>query len=222
MARQADAVRNHILERVMSRQLLPGDQIDEAELREALQLSATPIREALIALETAGVIERRPRGGARITALDLEGLVKMIEVLAETEASVAYRAARRINSRQAEALDRAARDCLDFAESGGRNGGSYYDLNLAFHRAVLAAAGNQYLEAAVHQLASRLVGYLAARHRLPGEPLRSARDHLRIRDAILDADADRARALMLGHVSFSDSLALDVMNVMRDGASRPG
>ncbi len=70
-------MRESILERVQDRKLLPGDRVDERELRERLSLSATPVREALISLVVTGVFERRPGDGARITSLSLEGLMKM-------------------------------------------------------------------------------------------------------------------------------------------------
>lgn len=212
MGAQADQVREDILNRVLSRTLRPGDRIDEQELRQRLSLSGTPIREALISLETAGVIDRRPRGGAHIAFLDLEQLMKMIEVLAETEGSVAFLAARRINPLQANRLKVTAQACLDFTANSGT---AYFDLNLEFHRALIASAGNEYLEQAVYQTGNRLVAYLAERHALPGEAARSAQDHKDICTAVLDADGPRARDLMIRHVSFSTPIALDVMNAMK-------
>ncbi|WP_146344934.1 GntR family transcriptional regulator [Phaeobacter marinintestinus] len=216
MGAQADQVREDILNRVLNRTLLPGDRIDEQDLRDRHELSGTPIREALIALETAGVIERRPRGGARVSSLDLEGLMKMIEVLAEAEGSVAYLAARRINSVQAETLTNSARACLDFANGQADPGSNYYDLNLNFHRALIDAAGNEFMEQAVLQTANRLIAYLTARHALPGEHLRSANDHVAICEAVLNSSGDRARSLMIEHVTFSDRIALDIMNAMKE------
>lgn len=213
MGAQADQVREDVLARVQARLLMPGDRIDEADLRDRLQVSGTPIREALIALETVGVVERRPRDGARIAALDAKGLIEMIKVLAEAEGALAFRAARRINPAQAAALQQAALAC----DAAARNPGTvdYYDLNLAFHLSVMEAAGNDYLRQMALQAGHRLIGYLAARHILPGEVERSAHDHGAICAAILDATGDRARELMLAHVSFNDTMALDVINALR-------
>ena len=211
MGAQADQVRDDIVMRVQARHLLPGDRIDETDLRDRLAVSATPIREALIALEAVGVIERRPRDGARIASLDAEGLMKMIEVLAEAEGALAYRAARRISAAQAERLRAAARACLD--ATGPQP--AYYDLNLAFHRCIMEAAGNEHLTQMALGAGNRLIGYLAARHALPDAQARSARDHEAIATAILDAAGDTARGLMIAHVSFSDTMALDVINALR-------
>lgn len=214
MGAQADQVRDDILGRVQLRELMPGDRIDEVDLRVRLRLSSTPIREALISLDAMGIVQRIPRGGARIMSLDLEGLMKMIEVLAEVEAAIAYRAARRISVPQADTLRRTVQACIDHADTENQPRDSYYDVNLAFHMALTNAAGNEYLKETVFHVGNRLIGYLSARHCLPGEPQRSARDHVNICDAILATDGDLARELMLQHVVFSDTLALDVMNSM--------
>lgn len=215
MGAQADQVREDILGRVQDRKLLPGDRVDEQELRQRLSLSATPVREALISLEASGVIERRPRDGARITSLCLEGLMKMVEVLAETEGSVAYLAARRINPAQAETMQKAAQACMDFATGKAFENVEYFDLNLDFHRALIAAAGNEYMEQSVYNTGNRMIAYLAARHDLPGEHLSSAQEHLAICEAVLASDGDRARRLMIDHVTFGHAMALDVINMAR-------
>lgn len=215
MGVQADQIRHDILRRVLDRSLVPGDRIDESELKSRLAVSGTPVREALIALETAGVVERRPRDGARITSLDLEGVMKLVEVLAETEGAIAYLAARRINPRQAEDLKQATKACSDFVAGKAAPGANYYNLNLAFHMCLFASCGNEHMEQAVLSVGNRLVAYLAARHDLPDEPQRSAREHEAITTAILNGEADHARSLMIQHVSFSDRLAIDVMNAMK-------
>jgi len=212
MGSQADQVHQDILDRVLQRRLLPGDVIDETELRDRLGLSSTPVREALIALEAKGLIHRPPRGGARIAAFDLEGLVKSIEALAEIEGAVAYRAARRVNVAQAETLRAAAETCQNAAADAGFVQKAYYDLNLQFHRAMIDAGGNEALGGMLQQLGLRLIAYLVARHDLPGEMQRSAADHARISAAVLDRNGDLARELMIRHVLFADSMALDVLN----------
>ncbi|MCP5075587.1 MAG: GntR family transcriptional regulator [Rhodobacteraceae bacterium] len=215
MGAQADQVRDDIIRRVMARQLMPGDKVDESELRARLALSGTPVREAILTLEARGIVERRPRGGARIIALDLEGLIKLIEALSEAEGSVAYRAARRINKAQVVKLEQAVVQC-ELNAQASVPGADYYDLNLDFHHALIDAAGNEYLEEAVLRFGNRLIGYLSARHQLPGEKLRSAADHRKIYQAVVDANGDLARDLMISHVTMTDTMALDVMNAMRE------
>lgn len=215
MGAQANQVRDDILIRVNSRNLRPGDRIDEDDLRHRLCLSSTPIREALISLEASGVIERRPRSGARISVLDLEGLVKMVETMAEIEGAIAYRAARRINPAQAAKVQTALTNCLQFATQDPPAQAHYYDLNLEFHNALIQAAGNEHLANTLFSVRNRLIAYLSARLDPLAEIRRSAQQHQAIFKAVLNAEADHARDLMVQHVTFNDTQALDVMNALR-------
>lgn len=214
MGVQADQVRNDIISRVKSRLLLPGDRIDEDELRGRLGLSGTPIREAILTLEAVGIVERRPRSGPRIASLDLEGMVKLVEVLAEVEGAVAYRAARRIAPAESESLRQALEACEAWVAGKAPAGTQYYDLNLAFHTVLTVAAGNEFLAETMFGVGHRLIAYLNARHQLPGESIRSAREHRAIFEAVTTANGDRARQLMIAHVTMSDTLTLDVMNAV--------
>jgi DNA-binding GntR family transcriptional regulator len=221
MGSQANQVYDDVIGRVLSRQLIPGDRIDERDLQDRLGLSATPVREAIIALDATGIVQRRPRSGARITSLDLEGLIKLIEVHAEIEGTIASRAARRINSDQARHLEQTVQACLDFNDPARPQKTLYFDLNLNFHWALTSAAGNEHLQNALYFTGNRLIGYLAARHALPGEPARSATDHQKICEAVLDSNADKARDLMVNHVIFDNNLALDIMNGLNDARVSP-
>lgn len=215
MGAQADQVRDDIIARIQNRSLMPGMRLDEVEIRARLGLSGTPIREALIALETEGLVVRRPRAGVYVTALDLENIVQLLEAHAEAEGALAYRAARRATPGQLKNLEAALNACQANAkEPDGKT--NYYDLNLAFHQALFACAGNAYLTRAALRSGNILLGYLFARHQLSGEAQRSAEEHRAIFDAVVVGDADTARSLMIDHVLMHHEQMLDVLNNVSD------
>ena len=216
MGNQTEQIREDILTRLIRRELMPGDSVDENELKTRFSVSSTPIREALLMLEAEGIVERRRRGGPIIAVLDYETLTKLLEVVAELEGTSAALASSRINSEQATALVKAAQDCLDFANSGQSPLHKYYQLNLKFHSAIGAACGNEKLREQAIKIGQQLYPYLAIRNELPGQPLISANEHMEIAKAILDADADRARDLMIQHDMFSNRIGLAVMHAIRD------
>lgn len=218
---QADQVRDDIIARIHARGLRPGQRIDEDEIRGRLGLSGTPIREAIIALEALGLVERRPRAGVYVKALDLAGVVQLLEAHAEAEGALAYRAARRANPAQVARLEAALAACERFPASA-ENGPDYYDLNLAFHEALFACAGNAYLAQTALRSGTILLGYLHARHCLPGEPERSATEHRRIFQAVVAGNAADARRLMIDHVMMKDEQILDVMNHVQGGSGQAG
>lgn len=212
MGTQADQVRNDIVSRIHKRTLLPGDSIDEAELRTRLRLSGTPVREALIALEAIGIVERKPRRGACIRSMSLAEFVRLLEAHSEAEGALAHKAARRANTQQLQKLEEVTLACEEYARKPDSNADDYYDLNINFHSALYDAAGNEFLADSAYRTGSILLAYLSVRHSLKGEMTRSAAGHREIFEAIKDGDPARARDLMIAHVMMDDVQLLDVVN----------
>lgn len=65
-----DLVYDLLRERILSQQFLPGQRLDLTELEQQLQVSRTPLKEALSRLELEGLIEIHARRGTFVTALD--------------------------------------------------------------------------------------------------------------------------------------------------------
>ena len=68
MAGQTNIILNAVLGDIERGVLNPGDVIEEQQLVDTHKVSRTPVREAVIALEAAGLIKRLPRKGAVIFA----------------------------------------------------------------------------------------------------------------------------------------------------------
>ena len=218
MANQTEEVKDDIISRLMRRELLPGDPVDEAGIQKRLGISGTPVREALIALEGDGTVERRRRGGAIVARISFEDLIKYNEVLAEVEGAIAALASQRISRSQAEALKRSGDACLDHVENRENSAAEYYQLNVEFHAALGRACGNEYLRETALNLERKIYPYLSFRLDAPAERVRSAREHVDICSAILKADATKARDLMRKHVLFSNETALTIMNSVKRSA----
>jgi len=73
--------------------LSAGSDHLESELADKLQMSRTPVREAVLTLEGQGLLEMRPRKGVRITSLSAADMADIYDVLTELESLAAQRAA---------------------------------------------------------------------------------------------------------------------------------
>ena len=71
----SDRIRLDIETTIKDGVLLPGDPIDEAQLASQYKVSRTPIREALIQLQTQGMLTSLPRGGMVVAKMDLQQLL---------------------------------------------------------------------------------------------------------------------------------------------------
>lgn len=183
---------------LVSGALRPGVVYSAPGLAERFGVSATPVREAMLDLAKAGLVEAVPNKGFRVTELTERDLDEYTAIRAllepPTVASVAAHAPReRIEELRplAEAIVAAAvrRDVLAYVEADN-----------AFHLALLALAGNGHLVEVVRDLRyrSRLYGVPGLAERDELEP--SARQHVELLDLVASGDADAAAAFTTAHL----------------------
>jgi DNA-binding GntR family transcriptional regulator len=215
MAGQTDTIINAILGDIESGTLNPGDGIDETALANRLGVSRTPMREAMIQLETAGLIARLPRKGAVIFKPTLEEFLAILEVHAKLEGQAAGLAARRLSRDHAEQLEDIVRSCEKHAaEKGDADPDAYYQLNMRFHEIVAVAAGNPFLLEMIKTNARKLMAYYRARYQYVGAIADSAREHREIATLITARDAAAAESRMARPVQFDQVTAMDLLAVL--------
>lgn len=212
MAGQTDQVLNAVLESIDGGALNPGDMIEESRLMAQHGVSRTPVREALIQLESAGLIRRLPRKGAVVFKPTLEEFLAILEVHAHLEGQAAGLAARRLSVQNAEDLEAVVKACE--AHAGTKGDGDpegYYRLNLRFHEVVALSAGNAFLLDMIKTNARKLMAYYRARYRYPGSIATSAAEHRRIATLITDHQRAAAQAEMVRHVQFDQVTVMDLL-----------
>jgi len=206
----------HVVEvlgrRVMRGELVSGDIIDPDALLAEFQVSRTVIREAIKVLTTKGLVDARPRLGTYVTPRDRwqlldsdvmtwrsEGVpdpvlvLELSEVRHILEPAAARLAAVRRDDEQLLAIQEAMTALAATFES--TNVVTHVAADLAFHRAVLAASGNELLARfeVVLEPALHARNELAFAHETSTEFLDS---HRAVVDAIVAGDADRAQSAM--------------------------
>ncbi|MEM6487806.1 MAG: GntR family transcriptional regulator [Pseudomonadota bacterium] len=138
-ARLADILRDRIVRGILA----PDARIVERRLCAELEVSRTPLREALKLLEIDGLVEIHRHRGARVAPLRSDDARHLFEVLAGIEATAAALAAERIGPEAMAALEDMHAGMLTHFRAGERD--AYFALNSRIHQAVLAAAANPYL-----------------------------------------------------------------------------
>ncbi|MET9962016.1 GntR family transcriptional regulator [Streptomyces sp. NPDC006326] len=161
-------------------ELVPGEIYSGPALGERFGVSATPVREAMQQLALEGAVECLPNRGFRVLTRTPRSLAELAEVRALLEVPVMLRLARTLPAQAWSALRPAAAATAEAAAAGDVPG--YADADRAFHREVLALAGNEQLVQVAEELHRR------AQWPLPGAP--------RVRRADLVADAAEHSALL--------------------------
>ncbi|WP_322102112.1 GntR family transcriptional regulator [Paraburkholderia sp. J41] len=195
---RADQLREAIEEDIATGALLPGAPLDEAELIARFQVSRTPVREALLQLASAGMVEMRPRHGAVVARISLDRLVEMFEVMAELEAMCGRLAARRMTAGQIEALRRAHLACQEAHDTGDTDG--YYHLNECFHCLIYAGSHNSFLHDQAKALHKLLRPYRRLQLRVKGRMNESFEEHQAVVEALARGDGEAAAASLRGHI----------------------
>lgn len=212
MAGQTETILTAIHALIESGALNPGDMIDEAALMAAHGVSRTPFREALLRLETQGLVTRLPRKGAAVFKPTLAEFLSILELHASLEGLAAGLAARRLSAGGRAALEAAIAACeAHVRDKGEAAPQAYYRLNLTFHETVAVAAGNPFLLDEIKTQARKLLAYYRARYGYAGVIAASAREHREIGARIMARDAEGAAEAMRRHVQFDQLTAMDLL-----------
>jgi len=176
----------------------PGARIPERELCERLQISRTPLREALKVLAAEGLVTLVPRQGCRVTELSEDDADELFPIMALLEGRCAFEAARKAKPAEIKQL-RRLHDALE-KHAAARNVDGYYKANHAFHSKVQALAANRWLDRATNDL-RRFLRLLRGRQlNWPGRIDKSIAEHRALMTAIERGDAPRAERLMHDHL----------------------
>ena len=212
MAGQTETVIALIISQIDAGEILPGDAIDEKEMMQLCGVSRTPVREALIRLETDGLVQRHPRKGAIIFRPTVAEFLIILEVHANLESFAAGLAAHRITDDIALELKAIVAACETHVQMhGSSEPAPYYQLNLQFHEIIVRAAHNEVLTAMVKTNARKLMAYYRMRYRHPNAAASSSKEHAQIASHILNRRRDEAAAGMLQHFNYDRQTVMDLI-----------
>lgn len=122
-------------QRIVQGDLPGGTRLYEVALSEDLQISRTPVREAMSRLAEEGLLERAPSGGFQVRAFSLGDVLDAIELRGVLEGTAARLAAERGAAPEALATMRALLARLDACFDGTRvDFDAYSELNGQFHQ----------------------------------------------------------------------------------------
>jgi DNA-binding GntR family transcriptional regulator len=195
----AIAVYEAVLQGIMSGRLTPGTVLSEVALAKQLQVSRTPVHDALRQLAKDGVVEQSTGRRARVARFTRDDLFEIFELRKFLEGPAAELAAGRMDQRQIGPLrtmadelaaDTAAEDWLQ----------RWVAFDEVFHSTIAESSGNRRLAQAISRY--RLVhrGFNPLNNN--AESLQQAlREHCMILDALAARDAAGAREAMVQHIA---------------------
>jgi len=186
---------------ILTCRLLPGTMLGAPQLAESLEMSRTPVHEALKTLCQEGLLIVEPRVGYRVTPVTVRDIEEIFDLRLLIEAHGAGLAARRAATRDVEILRGQHERAQENVGSGSVDDAAYLESlmagNRAFHVSVAAMSGNQRLARIVGGLldeGQRIYFFYFLAHR----PLVDA--HAPVIDALAARDPNAAREAMAAHI----------------------
>lgn len=177
----------------------PGSFLDELVLCERLQISRTPLREALKVLTAEGLLRHEPRRGCFISEVTEKDLDDIFPVIALLEGRCAFEAARNATDADLAALTTLHERLNSHASAGRIN--DYYDTNFAIHEAIIALADNRWLAMAIADLRKILKLARSQQLHAPGRLAQSLSEHMAVFAALKARDSEGADAAMRTHLT---------------------
>ena len=226
--RTADEVIQQMETLVLEGVLRPGDRLPgERDLARQFEVSRPILRDALKALETAGLLATRPGGGthvadvigqvfsrpvAEIIATNRKAVTDYLEYRREVEAIAADLAARRATAEDRALLDRIVERMRQAHEEKDLRREA--EIDLEFHNTIVECAHNIVL---LHTLRAcyRLLSDGVFQHRqrafeLPGARETLLEQHLAIHAAIAAGDPEASRRAATDHIAYVERAMVDV------------
>jgi len=199
-------IRRQILENEMP----AGFQITEQDLATKLKVSRTPAREALLRLESEGLVEIWPRHGMRVKRVSVDDVREIYEILTALESTAAALAATRgPSAKQLAAMRASIKDMDDALKKDNLKEWAMADER--FHRLLTEASGNSRFVEIVdtyfgqaHRLRMMTLG-------LRPKPVSSNRDHEAVVKAIAKGDAEAAQRIHREHRVRSAQMMIELL-----------
>lgn len=198
----SDEASSYIRALIMSGSLRPGTQVRPEVLGEALQISTTPVREALQSLRVEGFLELVPRKGFQVAPLTGKDIRDIFRVQALIGGELAARATVNATADNLAELEALHHELI--AAAARHDEVLLEEKNHAFHREINLLADSRKI-IWVMGLVSR---YVPRRFyaNIQGWPQATVDDHSKLLDAIRSQDADTARREMEEHIMHSGEL----------------
>ncbi|MES2634943.1 MAG: GntR family transcriptional regulator [Pseudomonadota bacterium] len=213
-----DEVAAQLRERIFAGELMPGTFLDEVKLAELLQISRTPLREALKVLTAEGLVRHEPRRGSFVYEVTEKDLDEIFPVIALLEGRCAHEAAAHATDQDIELLQDMHDKLQKHAKARRIN--DYYAVNFAIHEAIIQLADNRWLAIVIADL--RKILKLARLQQLhaPGRLDQSLSEHLAVFAALKARDPAGAEAAMRTHLTRQREALRALSRNNRTGLSR--
>lgn len=199
---------------LLSSKYSPGDRVAIDELCRELEVSRTPVFEALNRLEVEGLVEIVPRRGVYLVTFSDEKAEELCAVREVLETMATRLAARNITDKQIEQLRKALDKQAACIREGDAEG--YATATIRFHDVIVESSGNKTLEKMLGSIYSQMEALRLRTLYLPKRLKQSFAEHQRIFEALVKRDPTLCEREARHHMESTTATALEILAEARD------
>jgi DNA-binding GntR family transcriptional regulator len=198
--RKTDYVLESLRNAIILRHLPPGTRITEQQVKDALNVSSSPIREAFNQLEAEGLLTRSPHVGTKVTEIDVSDAKELYSIHLLLQSASVQISAKKLKD---EDIDEAERINLEIEHKAGGeiDVEEMRMLNYKFHLLVCGINVYPWLTKLLSSLWIRLP--MNSVWSVPSEPNAAIQFHKKIIEAIRERNGDLAGEVMKRHLERS-------------------
>lgn len=185
---------------ILSGDLLPGERLVETQLAQRLQVSRTPIREAIRQLQKDGLIASDGAGGLHVTTISITDAAQLYDCRLALEQLSVSGACLHANASQIEQLEAFVIQAEQLTQTANLKVMELLDLDYGFHRLIAESSGNRWLTALLDQVFDKmmLLRVQTTRHN-PGV-LEIRIEHRQIYESVAQRHAEQAVEAIQSHL----------------------
>ncbi len=206
--RLADIVYEQLLEAIQSGTIGSEERLVQEKLAEEMQISRTPVREALLRLEQDGILTSSSRGGFSIHRMTNSEVKELYQARAAVEGQAIRILAAENDPKKNEALRQTVEREENISSDSVR---AYFEANRNIHRRIVELTDNRYLIEMFDNIWNRGVSYnlFAAIEKV--DLSKSLGDHLRLVEAIETGNPTAAMDAIIDHIGHGLELQFEAL-----------
>jgi len=193
-------------DRILSRNLHPGEKLSDVHLSEELGVSRTPVREALHRLVQDGVVIYSPNRGFSVASFSATDIAEIFDLRAVLEALALRTLAAKLKPKEYRwargELDRVEVLIRDATDDDARlaAASAFLEVDQGFHQWLIEGSRNQRLIGILNGLWGQISVFQRAGTHVPGWMEIALDQHKQIIDLLLEGEIDPAADALEHHI----------------------
>jgi DNA-binding GntR family transcriptional regulator len=209
-----DIVYEQLRKAILAGNIKPGERIIEKEYADKLNISRTPVREALRKLEIEGFVEYIPRKGVIAKGFSFKDIIEIYEIRRALETLAVKHVIENIDDAYIDALRDIVKQVDVLEEKGDIEG--VFNICKNFHETILKASSMPRLVNMINTLQEYLERFRRVTMSKSSRRLMVIQEHKEILQAIIDKDVERAQELTNEHIDKSKQVFFSEFQVNLD------